>query len=1240
MKRTLHAMMFLTGMVTLGVVAGNGAEPPAGSTRAFVPADGVIRLTDYGYRDWGPEILRYQIDAKKFPAGKLALLGPGGQTVPFQIHDGVLSFIASLTKGQSAAYKLAASPSDRSGENSKLTIRREDRSLEIANSQFAVRVPQPQEKTFHAPVAASEVPAPLLGVRRQGFGWCGSSRFFSERKVTAFAAKVVEQGPASVLYEARYRFAPKGEYLCRIRVSDGLAYAVLTEEFDFGRLTEGHDFLVLGLGEGWQPTEVRTLTSGGGDASTLVKEPLAPYLTKKAAETAKGVAHVSPHAPPALFKPGGDRLVYLDRVTTTGAYGPLCGFGLAGAAPQSVAVLPLHAGAWRRAMALTAWQAPDRGVQVALPISVRPQRWYAETTDDQSPFSTHTHDSSLPASYGRRTWALCVGEDDLVGLHARVGYIGLDRYKDWVVDWPEDKAKATYPRAFTTPALAERLRRTLDQHPDKADLSKLYLITGKPESAAASAEEALRCLRNPPNATPWTMWGWVGYRDPDFWMWIVRAEDALAWPSLPAEQRAEIRRRLALFAHLYSEPDAYPAGSGIHLGTPNMDVSRGIVGICFASLLPDHPRYAYWMRHYRDFTAYWLARNTTAGGAWFEPPIYQLYGPIRWLSTAQILLRNGGCGDLATDGLYAAALSYAAHLTMPDPRFKSWRILPGMGNSGDTLEGIWGIGVGVVESADPASAAFFNAMHRLASGNRRVALGHDDLGYSLFYMPDVPETPRPLATAYIPGYGVAFRAHFGSPDETAMLFRCGYNRSHWDVDDQNVILYGKGSPLSPGTAYQYYFAVARQSGAIFNQCRVVDATRDDVNGRVQTDVQDYGFGPKADYAVGRMYLSKEEIGDGKGDMEWRRHVVFLKGAQPAGANYFVMRDTFTGYEGAPAKVGRKAWWTWLNLDTADRVKVNGKAFDAAGVAVDKVVPVEQMPALSGNTVEMNTAFGASTWFWFDTPAALNLSAVMTFKSTLSPNYHQRAFNDEFKARGIFGVGETETKTIFRAEGNTDDGFFYVVYPRKADEPAPACARLAPGCLKITTSESTDYVFVGDRPVSFERDGVVFAGKAGAVRIFKDRVAFCFNSGNGKVGYKGHLLTGHGPFEKTVVLGDVKPGRQDLGGYEKKIVTVDLGRGVTVRGELPFEAKLDGDKVRIQADGRARQFLLSWPAWLMHPQYVLDGQEYLVFVSDYASQAWGKFGHAYEMCLSTRDGEHDLEIRPRIWPGPWEDGWSL
>ncbi len=311
------------------------------------------------------------------------------------------------------------------------------------------------------------MPAPLLGIRPQGEDWRGGSHFFTDYRVSAYELKLVESGPASLVYQARYRFAPDGEYCWRLRLSDELSYAMIDEEFDFGGKRDGRDFLLLDLNQGWHPSEARILDSGGGDGSSLRKEPLAPYLENKSHEVIDTVKNVTSFKPPAPPYPGSAKLVYLEHFTTTGAYGPSCGFGLADA-KHSLLVLPMHAGGWRRAMALTSWQDPERGVQVALPISVRPQHWYLECTDDRSPFSHANHDPNLPASYGRREWALCVDVDDPIALHARVGYVGLDRYKNWVLDWPEERAKAVYPRVFTTPALLARIKQSLDQHPEKA----------------------------------------------------------------------------------------------------------------------------------------------------------------------------------------------------------------------------------------------------------------------------------------------------------------------------------------------------------------------------------------------------------------------------------------------------------------------------------------------------------------------------------------------------------------------------------------------------------------------------------------------------------------------------------------------------------------------------------------------------------------------------------------------------
>ncbi|HUW34417.1 MAG TPA: hypothetical protein VM223_22650 [Planctomycetota bacterium] len=1225
-KLTLYALVLLFSAAI--VPAGFGeAKDPGVLQMAAVPDDGVIRLADYGYRDWGPELVRYRIDAGRFQPGKLVLTGPDGAAVPFQVEGGVLSFVAELKKGQSVSYTLAAADNDRSAENSTLVQKPAGDAVEVGNAAFSIRLPKPQEKTFDQPASAAGVPPPILAWKQQGFDWLGGARFVTDRKVRSMQVKCVANGPAAVTYEARYRFAPSGEYLWRITVCDRLPWAMVTEEFDFGAITDGRDFLMLGLGESWQPGEV-----GWVDNGTLKREPAADYLKRKAEEQNKAVSNVSSYDPPPPDAPGKG-LVLLEKISATGSWGPRGAIELRStpkdAAPQAFWVCPMHVGAWRRAMSLLAWNDPARGVEVALPVSVRHSRWYLDLADDRSPFSTHEHDPGLPASYGRRVWAFGFGDADPISVRMDSGYIGLDRYKDWVIDWPEDTEKAKYPRAFTTMDLLGRLLTCLDNHPEKALLERLFIINGRKESAIENAQGVLRTMQAPYSSS-WSLFGFPGYNETYFRLgWAVQLEDALACPDLPPDLRREVRRHVALWAHFYGEPDYDPRFSGVHLGNPNMPIGRSIAIVPFAALLPDHPMYDYWMMQAKVWAEERLAICTSPDGAWFEPPTYQMYGPTRALTIAQIILRNTGYGDLAKLGYHARALVYDANLTMPDARYKGWRILPGMGNSGNTLEGVWGMGAGVVELADPEMAGFFLFMHRLGSGNRRVSQG-GTAEYSFFLPCDIAERRVPLRTTFTPGYGVSFRAHFGSPFETAMLFRCGYNKSHWDTDDQNVVLYGKGAPLSPGTGYQYYYGPASKDNAIcHNRCKPGSPAAREPFGRVETAIQDYGFGENADYAVGREYYPPQYFEDGKTELEWRRHVIFLKSRSPEGANYFVMRDTFITPDGKPApNRALPTWWHWLNLGTADRISVDGKALDAAALTLNEIVPDAKAPALRGQTLDLATDFGASTRIWFASPRKAEVRATMTFDYQMAPNYHHRTFGKDL---GVTSADEKETKTRIRIESPAGEGFLYVVYPRKDGEPAPECGMTAFGCIKVVTPESTDYVFLNDSPVDVSGEGVVFAGKSGAVRIFKDRVALCLNAGSGRVGYKGCVLKGSGPFESTIALADLKPGERDMGGTEKKIVTVDLGRGVSVRGELPFDAKLDGDSIRIKTSGRARVLHVTLPDFIIRPDLMVDGQRWMPGWTDYASSDWGRMKNSYLASVSTLDGDHELVIRDMVFP---------
>jgi hypothetical protein len=289
--------------------------------------------------------------------------------------------------------------------------------------------------------------------------------------------------------------------------------------------------------------------------------------------------------------------------------------------------------------------------------------------------------------------------------------------------------------------------------------------------------------------------------------------------------------------------------------------------------------------------------------------------------------------------------------------------------------------------------------------------------------------------------------------------------------------------------------------------------------------------------------------------------------------------------------------------------VDGKAFDAGQTPADKVVPESQFPRLRGQVVEMKTRFGASTWFWFSEPR--DVKTRMTFTAA------------------------KETKTIAVIPGAPGQDLFYVVYPRRDGEPAPRCTLLGPGAVRVQTTESTDIVFVGDAPLDWNREEILFTGKAGAVRVLADRVVLSMNAGSGKIGYRGYVLEGHGPFERTVRLSDLKPGVHAVsGGYEKKLVACDLGQGVKVTGEGPFTASLDGQTIRIKASGRARVLHVTQAPFIVRPRYTIDSQPWMACWTDYPNNGWGTYDETWKIGLAVPAGEQELTVQDLVFPKVW------
>jgi hypothetical protein len=460
------------------------------------------------------------------------------------------------------------------------------------------------------------------------------------------------------------------------------------------------------------------------------------------------------------------------------------------------------------------------------------------------------------------------------------------------------------------------------------------------------------------------------------------------------------------------------------------------------------------------------AKYFAADGASLEPPEYQLYAPTGAIGAAITILRNRGIADLATEdsGLFRN-LEYLADLTVADARFPAGRLMPGMGNSGNGIQSIWGQATSAF--ADDANrSAWLAGMFLQASGGSFPTMANHAQLIPRFWLPDLKPVPINRGSRLIPSYGMVFRDQWGTADETALLLRTGVNNGHWDTDTGNVILYGRGAPLSPGTGYQYYAGVCSQEQGIYhNRCKVVRRDLPEIFGRVDTGVINHAVGERVDYAVADRLYPRELFPDQpalKDGMHWRRHVVFLKG----GGAYAVMRDTF------PGGADQQKWWTWLNLDLPSRIAVGGKSF--ADIEPEKRLTESAMQTLSGQELELSTAQGASTWMWFDRPASFRVPYVLRYPATLG--------------------NAPEVKTAVEASAAAGEDFTYVVWPRTDGTSAPRCTRLAAGVLKIDSAISRDYVVVGDQSASWSGEDVVLEGIAAAVRVGKDSVTLSILAG--------------------------------------------------------------------------------------------------------------------------------------------------
>ncbi|OPZ28203.1 MAG: hypothetical protein BWZ02_01371 [Lentisphaerae bacterium ADurb.BinA184] len=1080
--------------------------------------------------------MHYRLEGDAERAAAVRLVDAGRAVVPSQVRLGddgrpELWLVTSLPANGTVSLAVRSDASVAQPQTPVAVTAGTDGS-ELTNGVFTVRCPAAGETHFDPPVPASQLPAPIRGFRHGAGGWRGGGRVLSPRPVSSFKVEVTARGPVFAEVRCAVAFAGGGWYRASVRVADRLPFAEVREEYDAGDL-DGGDFWELDLTRGWAPDmmEVASATSGTGFEKSKI-EPL------------------------AKLGPTPDPIQAAWTITPDSAwYDPRTHLGFfveaeSQASPEAYAVagfVPLHKGDWRRTNAIEIHTATPGQVCLRLPMSVRHASWLREVASENSPFSCHEHEPGLPVTYGRRVWALVLAHPDVAGLNptvknqfqggvprgplARVrslyGIVGLDRYKDYILEWPD--TGAGYPRVFLRPEQIPALRQNLDKSPLAAALRRdSWLASGDETVATAALERTMRTLEwhaqymlGTPTVGHHAMSG--------AYLKAAMADDVLAWPALPASERAALRARLALITYLYGEGDVITYANGCHTGPPNMGLAVSGAAGTYLALLPDHPMFERWRTHLAAYADYKMGANLAPGGGWFEyGGAYHMHGFAR--------LSNGVVGLAAAEApgrerlLDGIALDWSYYLNLLTPFDTRWgaRMVPGLANSMPSFSGHFMEASGALSETMPELAAHLRWAW-LANGS-----GNHDINPALERPWIEPKEPA-LASQIYPGVGVIFRAHQG-PRETFMFLRAGYNWSHWTEDQGHFMLMSDGAVLMPFQSYQY----GRSSSPEFDVCNLLrfghPANRYP-HSWPDSNVLAHAFGPTADYAwvstgfpdwyidpgtnpdfappadapVGKGQLRPlaEGVAQQPGPFAWNRQVVFLKRLADKGADTFVFRDAATG-------PGRLAAWMNFNLlgRQAD-VTVTG---DRIAVATEWPVTLNlAFPGEKGLTPDFyEQTFNIACW-----GGGPGVRPFTDGKPT-SRNWVMqdgKPFTETPKA----GTGVFEQHVVLRLPRTAGQDSLWALWPGRADTPPPALARLADGVLKITTAEETSYVFLDAAGGGFAGEDVVFAGSAGVVRIRDGRVRLALLGAPGRVGYKGHIIEGGIPFEQTVSLSGLEAG---------------------------------------------------------------------------------------------------------------------
>jgi hypothetical protein len=1027
------------------------------------PAATTVGLEDHLGFGWHDELVSQVVAV---PAGitgvaQARVIGPDKRPVSSQMtdvvrrHDGTIVsmkvwFFADIPAAGRAEYTIE--PGEPPAEAGKIVrVERGEGWIELATDApqpVGIRLPGGGE-SHDLPAAITGDDAPIQSLLLPSGDRLGPARVEAPFRVMSRETTVLAEGPLFAAVRVRYEL-DRGYWTFTAKLRRGSSMIEIDEEFNTGdsgqSFRDVDRFLVLPLAsEGFRPTQVWFGGRPAGPGRADLAAAVTPADWQATGALPEGRWVISPITGFTLPEQANATYYHLQGwPSVMPQYGRFVRHVEPGG--DAIAFAALNTPSWREPMAIRFGTDANGRPVAKLPIQKFAQGWETDGFGDKSPNYTGVTLGVAPNT-SRRSYGimLTAAEDEATSQVAslrtaatRLGAYPYAEVRDWVFDWSDPLAGADWakePTAAGTEAVETMRARAelhlLAGHNDSYSMANHYHFSKKVYPGIAAVID-----------------------DP---------------AKITAEQRKAIHRYAAFEAYHQNSLSSFPYGMGFHLNNPNMTIMAVEARVKSSLLAAGHPMFRTWGDRSLGLLQAFFERFTMESGAPFENPHYTLGVTFANALAVNRVLMEAGIGDAFDDETVHRSMHFMINwLTPPDLRFNGLRTILPLGN-------------GSYQSVPPDFAT--EAVRYYADRSPAFA-GQLQWFANQTYPPEkrlsiVKDVVPPLGSGWWKDYGVIFRHGFGTEHETFMHLLAGKAFGHYEneTDQMAYTIYAKGHPIHLHFGNGYFPIWNRP----WLRNRVSFGMRMEAFERDPIDVRDAAFLREAEYFRAER-VTTALVPEGRREYpqlddknrwsaeegaafdttftaefepipptSWTRQMAFVKDTDPAGPNYFVLRDGFGGNPTVP---------TDLNLwFLAKQMRRRGDVFHFEGqVKTDMDVFVH-------------------------TPRQFE-PVTATYGHQQEPYGRLTGFDPRWHPDGKLA----ERQTLLRVGQPAGKPYLVVLYPRLGDSDPPATfERVGDGdtIVRVATPRSTDTIILADSPVSHEGDGFAVTSRAAVARRYGD-----------------------------------------------------------------------------------------------------------------------------------------------------------